>query len=52
MGTNTKKFNHVLKDLLQLKESILENASHALGDKGVTGRNTPAVICLLYKLHS
>ena len=42
---NTKKFNDVLKDLLQLKESILlEDASRALGDKGVTGRNTPAVL--------
>ena len=42
---NTKDFNDALEDLLQLEEStLLENASRALGDKGVTGRNTPAIL--------
>jgi len=45
VDSNTTNFNDVLNDLLQLRESILlENASRALGDKGVTGRNTPAVL--------
>ena len=45
MGNTTKSFNDTLDDLLHLEEtSLLENASRALGDRGVTGRNTPIVL--------
>ena len=45
MGNTTKSFNDMLKDLLHLKETALfEDASHAVGDQGVTGKNTPTVL--------
>ena len=45
VDNDTKDFEDSLKDLLQLEESLfLENASRAVGDRGVTGKNTPAVL--------
>ena len=45
MGKTIKSFNDMLKDLLHLKETALfKDASHAVGDQGVTGKNTPAVL--------
>ena len=45
-ATNTTKpFNDVLNDLLKLEETtLLEDASCAVGEQGVTGNNTPAVL--------
>ena len=43
--THTKPLNETIKELVQIKEvHLLENASHAIGDLGVTGRNMPAVL--------
>ena len=45
VGNTTKPFNDTLTDLLHLEEiALLEDASHAVGDQGVTGKNTPAVL--------
>ena len=42
---NTKPFSEVLNDLLDIEEvKLLEAASRAVGDKGVTGRDTTAVL--------
>ena len=45
VDNDTKDFKDSLKELLQLEESLLlENASRAVGNRGVTGKNTPAVL--------
>ena len=45
VGNTTKPFNDTITDLLHLEEiTLLENATHAVGDQGVTGKNTPAVL--------
>ena len=45
VGNTTKPFNDTINDLLQLEEtSLLEDASRAIGERGVTGRNTPAML--------
>ena len=45
IGNTTKSFNDTIEDLLQLEETgLLEDASRALGERGVTGKNTPAVL--------
>ena len=45
VGNNTKSFNETVDDLLHLEEiTLLENATLAVGEQGVTGRNTPAVL--------
>ena len=42
---NTKSFDDTLKEVLAITEiNLLEGASHAVGELGVTGRNTPAVM--------
>ena len=42
---NTKPFSESLDKLLGTEEvRLLEGASHAVGDKGVMGKNTPAVL--------
>ena len=45
VGNTTKSFNDTLNDLLHLEEmTLLENATRAVGEEGVTGRNTPIVL--------
>ena len=45
VGNTTKSFNDTIDDLLHLEEiTLLENATRAIGERGVTGRNTPAVL--------
>ena len=45
VGNTTRSFTDTLTDLLHLEETaLLEDASHAVGDQGVTGKNTPAVL--------
>ena len=45
IGNTTKSFNDTLNDLLHLEEmTLLVNATRAVGEEGVTGRNTPIVL--------
>ena len=45
VGNATRSFNDTMDDLIQLEETrLLEDASRAIGEQGVTGRNTPAVL--------
>ena len=45
MGATTKSFNETIKDLLHMEEiKLLEDASHAVGNRGATGKNTPMVL--------
>ena len=45
VGNTTRPFNETLNDLLHMEEvTLLENASHAVGEQGVIGKNTPAVM--------
>ena len=45
VGNTTMSFNETIYTLFQLEEmSLLEDASRAIGERGVTGRNTPAVL--------
>ena len=38
-------FNDAIKELLQMEEVyLLDEAAHAIGAKGVTGINTPAIL--------
>jgi len=41
----TRPFNETLNDLLHMEETtLLEDVSHAIGDRGVTGKNTPMML--------
>lgn len=45
VGNATKFFNDTLNDLLHLEEiTLLEDASRAVGEQGVIGKNTPAAL--------
>ena len=45
VGNTTRPFNDTVNDLLLLEEtSLLGDASRAIGERGVTGRNTPAML--------
>ena len=45
VGNTTQSFDDTMNDLLQLEETtLLEDASRAVGEQGVTGKNTPAVL--------
>ena len=45
LNTTTKPFNETINDLLHMEEiKLLEGASRAVGEQGVTGKNTPMVL--------
>ena len=45
LGETTKPFNETISDLLQMEEiTLLEDASRAVGEQGVTGKNTPMAL--------
>ena len=45
VGTNTKPFTETVSDLLYMEEiTVLKDASHAVGDQGATGKNTPITL--------
>ena len=45
VGNTTKSFNDTLNDLLDMKEiRLLEEASHAIGEQGATGKNAPMML--------
>ena len=45
VGDTTKPLNETVRDLLQMEEiALLEDASRAVGERGVTGKNTPMVL--------
>ena len=45
LSTTTKPFNETINDLLHMEEiKLLEGASRAVGERGVTGKNTPMVL--------
>ena len=45
IGNTARSFKDTLNNLLQVEEiTLLEDASHAIGDQGVTGKDTPAVL--------
>ena len=45
VADTTKSFNETIRDLLQIEEiTLLEDASRAVGERGVTGKNTPMVL--------
>ena len=45
IGNTTRSFNNTLNNLLRIDEiTLLEHASHAIGEQGVTGKDTPAAL--------
>ena len=45
LSTTSKPFNETINDLLHMEEvKLLEGASRAVGEQGVTGKNTPMVL--------
>ena len=45
VGDTTKPLSETIRDLLQMEEiALLEDASRAVGERGVTGKNTPMVL--------
>ena len=45
VGNTTKSFDDTLNTLLRMEEiALLEHASYAISEKGITGRDTPAVL--------
>ena len=45
VGDTTKPLNETVRDLLQMEEiTLLGDVSRAVGERGVTGKNTPMVL--------